>query len=173
MLKLADDVMQISAFDAGKINLHLEEHQLIDLLDNSVQINQYLAAKKGSKLVLTVNHTIRKMQFDWVKIQQVLLNLISNAIKFSPPGSTITITSFNVDGYVVVSVKDPGPGISQEDIGKVFLPFTKGKAKSTGLEPSTGLGLAIAQNIITAHKGTLWVDSTPGIGSVFSFKLPV
>lgn len=173
MLKLVDDVMQITAFDAGKINLHLESHQLSDLLDNTVQINQYLAGKKGSKLILEIHHIQRKFPFDWVKIQQVLLNLISNAIKFSAPGSTIVVSSFDVEGYVVVSVQDPGPGISEADLSKIFSPFTKGSAQVTGSEPSTGLGLAIAQNIITAHKGKLWVESRLGDGSVFSFKLPV
>jgi signal transduction histidine kinase len=100
-------------------------------------------------------------------------NLISNAIKFSPPGRAITITTWKEGSNARFSVRDEGPGISVEDQKQLFGTFKKLSAKPTGGEKSTGLGLAIAKKIIHLHGGDIGAKSAPGQGSTFYFTLPL
>lgn len=110
---------------------------------------------------------------DAPKIEQVLNNLIGNAIKFSPPGSRVEVKLARFDGRVIISVTDEGPGISPEELEKLFRPFERGRAQSTAGEKSTGLGLAIVKRIIKGHGGDIRVESATGEGAMFSVSLPL
>ena len=109
---------------------------------------------------------------DGPKIEQVFNNILSNAIEYSPEGSTVLISCISENGNQVVSVKDEGPGIPDKDIDKIFKPFGKSGAKKIGGGKSVGLGLLISRKIIDAHGGNIKVDSKEGSGSTFSFTLP-
>ena len=100
-------------------------------------------------------------------------NLLSNAMKFSPPGSLISVLLSSSPAEVVVSVADQGPGISAEDIPRLFQPFNKTSIRPLHDEKSTGLGLSIAQRIIQGHGGRIWVESQEGQGATFHFSLPL
>jgi signal transduction histidine kinase len=102
----------------------------------------------------------------------VLNNLISNAVKFSTPGTSVTVRAGPQNGRVVISVADQGPGIPAEEMRKLFKPFGRTSVRPTGGERSTGLGLAICRRIVEAHEGRIWAESEPGRGSVFAFALP-
>ena len=99
--------------------------------------------------------------------------MISNAVKYSPPGSEIQVALSNPDGWLKVEVKDQGPGISEEDQPKLFGEFQRLSAQPTADEKSTGLGLAITKKIVEAHQGVLGVESALGAGSTFSFSIPL
>jgi signal transduction histidine kinase len=111
-----------------------------------------------------------RVSADRERILQVLSNLIGNAIKFTPLQGTITLRARQVDGKVRISVKDTGPGISEEAVPHLFERFWRA---TSALERGTGLGLSIAKSIVEAHGGTLWVETREGAGSTFFFTLPV
>jgi signal transduction histidine kinase len=110
---------------------------------------------------------------DVPKIEQVLNNLISNAGKFSASNSTVEVRAYKNDTEIVISVKDEGQGIPADEVDRLFIPFGNLSVKSTGGEQSTGLGLAIVKRIVEGHKGRIWVQSEVGVGSTFSFSLPL
>jgi two-component system sensor histidine kinase KdpD len=105
---------------------------------------------------------------DVVQIDQVLTNLIENAIKFSPPGSPISLSAVGSDQAVRVTVADRGPGIPKEDRVRIFEPFERADESGTG----TGLGLAISNAIVVAHGGRMWISDNPSGGAAFTFELP-
>lgn len=110
---------------------------------------------------------------DLNRILQIFDNLMSNAIKFSPRDSVIYVILSQENNMVRVSIRDEGPGISKDEQSKLFGEFQRLSPRPTNGEPSTGLGLAIVKKIIDAHKGILDVDSQPGSGSTFSFRIPI
>jgi signal transduction histidine kinase len=113
------------------------------------------------------------LPLDSSRITQVIDNLISNAIKYSPPETQVDISIENKDGYAWVNVQDKGPGLTEEDQKKLFQEFQNLSTKPTGGESSTGLGLAIVKKMVEAHEGQLKVESSPGKGSTFSFGIPL
>jgi len=117
--------------------------------------------------------TIDESVCDRDRIGQAMDNFLTNAIKYSPEGSEITVTLQSVPDAVRFAVSDQGPGISREEQGNLFNEFAKAGSVTTGGEKSTGLGLAIVKKIIEAHKGHVGIDSEPGKGSTFYFTLPL
>ena len=115
----------------------------------------------------------RDILFDPERIAQVIDNLLRKAIKYSPYGSSITVTLEEKDGMAEFRVRDEGPGISEEDQARMFGEFQKLSARPTGGEVSTGLGLAIVKKIIDAHQGSIKVESNLGEGSTFIFTIPL
>jgi two-component system sensor histidine kinase KdpD len=109
---------------------------------------------------------------DFEFIQQVLKQLLDNAVNYSPTGSPLTITAEVVSGKIVLSVMDRGKGIAEDEQARVFDKFYRGRTSGDKV-PGTGLGLSIAKGIIEAHGGKIWVTSEPGKGSVFSVALPI
>jgi len=105
------------------------------------------------------------------RMEQVMINLLHNAIKFTPPGGSITLSAQGAAGEVVFSIRDTGVGISAEDIPRIFERFYKADRSRSG--GGTGLGLAIAKHIVEAHGGRIWAESAEGKGSTFFFSLPI
>ena len=172
MLKLITDLLYISQIEAGKLQLDLQETDLIALLKRSVELNRLLAEQKEIDIVFRHDESFSSMRLDPTKIEQVVNNLISNAMKFSHRNTTIEVQAIKDDGSAVISVKDQGQGIPAEEIGNLFIPFERVSVRSTAGEPSTGLGLAIVKGIVEGHGGKIRVESTVGQGSTFSFSLP-
>jgi signal transduction histidine kinase len=132
-----------------------------------------LAEGKDITIALNADKNLPAVPADAFRIEQVLNNLIGNAIKFSHSGTTITLTvKGDEKGGVHVAIADQGQGIPADERERLFQPFSRTSVKSTGGESSTGLGLAITKRIIEAHGGSLEVHSEVGMGSVFSFTLP-
>jgi two-component system phosphate regulon sensor histidine kinase PhoR len=121
-------------------------------------------------LAVNLPQDLPSVMADSERLQQVLNNLIHNAIKFTPPGGRITVTA-RTGNKVTIAVSDTGVGIAADDLTRIFERFYKAdRARSGG---GTGLGLAIAKHIVQAHGGQIWAESTPGLGATFSFTLPV
>jgi PAS domain S-box-containing protein len=173
MLKLIDNLLDVAKIESGRLDLELATGDLCGLIEENLTMNRMLAEKKGIRLDYAPECGMPLFRFDRGKVEQVLNNLISNALKFSAPGTAVTVQASRVKDSVVVSVRDQGQGIPAEELDKLFKPFGKTSVRSTAGERSTGLGLAICRKIVEGHGGRIWAESEIGKGSVFSFSLPV
>ena len=164
MLKLVNDLLDVSKIEAGSVNLELEPTDLAALLTQNTALNRVLASKRDIRLELEVAADLPKMELDAAKIEQVLNNLLSNAVKFSSPGGVVSIRATHRDDIVSLSVADHGPGIPPDDMGKLFTAFGRTSVRSASGEKDTGLGLLIVKRILEAHHGGIRVESEPGKG---------
>jgi signal transduction histidine kinase len=171
-LELINDLLDISKIESGRLDLKITSENMVGILTESTQFNQMLASQKDIKISLAVQENLPPVAADRNRIEQVLNNLIGNAMKFSPRGSEIEIKSYQQNEHVVTTIYDQGPGIPEKDLQYIFNAFHRGGSKETGGEKSTGLGLAIVKKVVESHKGKVWVDSEVNKGSAFSFSLP-
>jgi signal transduction histidine kinase len=181
LTRLVNDVLDLSKIKAGKIQWDLQEIDVESVVRRAVQSQQGLVTGKGLRLQVDMEPGLPRLRANEDKIIQVLTNLLSNAIKFTPEGGAITVQcsrlrsrrAEDTTDFVQVSVRDTGVGISEEDLPKLFTPFTQcGHDTLTDKPPGTGLGLSIAKEIIAYHGGNIWVESTQGRGSAFHFTVP-
>ncbi len=168
LARLVNQVLDIQRIDAGNMEFRLEENSINEAVKEAHKSMVSLASKKKLAITLQLEENLPSIKFDKDRIVEVLINLISNAIKFTEKG-TITIFSKKQEGIVQVSVKDAGVGIKSEDMARLFQRFTQLTRQPGG----SGLGLAICKEIIDAHKGKIWAESKPGKGSTFCFSLPI
>ena len=173
---LINDIMDYSKIVAGKMIVTREPCEARALINDAVDAMQTMALSKGVKLAKEVEDGLPRVSGEARRVVQVLTNLISNAIKFSPTRGTVTVSveagRYEHAGALVFRVKDMGCGIPAEDIEKVFDMFvqsTSGKKKSGG----TGLGLTLARAMVALHGGRIWAESWKGAGTSFYFTIPV
>jgi signal transduction histidine kinase len=173
LLNLIEDLLDVSIISLGGMTLKKERLGLADLISESVGLNQVLARKKGIELCWADQSTdLLLVEVDSTKFKQVLNNLLSNGIKFCPSGSVIEVEARQEGTGVQVLVRDNGPGIPGEELDRLFKLFQRTSVTSTDGEKSTGLGLAIARNIVQMHGGELTVNSQPGAGTEFRIDIP-
>ena len=173
MLHLLNDLLDISKFDSGKLKLEKHKVNIVRLIIRNLELNSIIAEKKNITIQFNSIEPIIEINIDPEKIKQVMNNFISNALKFSLPGTAITVNAILNENNITVSIEDQGPGIPENEMNKLFIPFETTSVKSTGGEKSTGLGLSIVRNIIRGHQGKIWAESTVGKGSIFYFSLPL
>jgi signal transduction histidine kinase len=172
MLSTVNDLLDISVIESGQLDISLVATDLAELIHYRTRLNALRAAQKNIQIeVLPMEKTV--LDFDPERITQVLDNLISNAVKYSPPNTQIHISLQRRGGQVEISVQDQGPGIPEDKRDRLFGTFQRLGSKPTGGEKSIGLGLAIVKKIVESHHGQVGVDSNPGQGSRFFFLLPV
>jgi signal transduction histidine kinase len=172
LLGLINDVLDLSKIEAGQLTLSLNDYSLGDVVNGVVAAVEPLAAEKKLAFRAEVAENLPAGRGDERRLSQVLLNLVGNAIKFTDRGE-VKIDASAANGTFTVAVRDTGPGIAPADQAKIFEEFQQADNSSTRQKGGTGLGLAIAKRIIEMHGGRIWVESTPGQGSTFSFTLPV
>jgi signal transduction histidine kinase/CheY-like chemotaxis protein/nitrate/nitrite-specific signal transduction histidine kinase len=178
LLGLINDVLDMSKIEAGKLDLAREDINLYEVFDGVMSTSFALVKDKPVKLVKDVPPDLPTVTADPMRIRQVLLNLLSNAAKFTNEGS-ITLQAVEVEetedeiGYMQVNVIDTGIGISEEDIEKLFEAFSQVDASTTRAVGGTGLGLSITRSLVEMHGGRVWVESEVGAGSTFSFTIPL
>jgi signal transduction histidine kinase len=172
MKALLENLLDISKIESGKIELEKRVQDFNQTVRQQVELNQLLARKKNITLHMGLSD-IPPLSFDQSAIIQVMGNFIGNAIKFSPPNTNIFIATEITENGIRFSVRDEGPGLSEEDQEFLFKEFQTLSAKPTGGEKSTGLGLAIVKKLITLHQGEVGVESKLGRGSTFFFRLPI
>lgn len=169
---LVNDILDLAKAEAGKLELREERADLADIVRACLRLTQPQAKAGGCAIVTTLPERLPLLWIDRRKITQVLLNLISNAVKFSPAGGKVTVSArLEGNGDVTVAVTDAGIGIKPEDISMVLEEFHQTDAARTKAE-GTGLGLPIARRLIELHGGTLDIASTPGQGTTVSLRLP-
>jgi signal transduction histidine kinase len=172
LLGLINDVLDLSKIEAGQLMLALADYSLNEVVHTVVSSVEPLAAEKNLVFKTEVPPNLPRGRGDERRIAQVLLNLTGNAIKFTDAGE-VAIKASMQDGWFTVAVCDTGPGIDPAHQKRIFEEFQQVDNSSTKAKSGSGLGLAIAKRIIEMHGGKIWVDSTPGRGSTFSFNLPI
>ena len=176
LLQLINDILDLSKIEAGKMELHLENFLFSDLMYSVQRTAVPLLDKKNQQLKINVPKDFPALFADPNKIRQVMLNLISNAIKFSPPGTVIHVQAefLEQEGqrFFEIAVIDQGRGIREEDQDIIFEEFRQIDGSTTREDQGTGLGLALCKQLVEMHGGTIRVESTFGQGSAFRFRIP-
>ena len=171
LLGLINDVLDISRMEAGRFELRLSQCAIEDCIQATVSRLKPLAARKHLSLETNVRERLPPCVYDPQRITQVLLNLVSNAIKFTSAGR-VTIGARAEDDHVLLWVADTGVGIPQDELRRIFTEFRQIESATTREAQGSGLGLAIARRFVELHGGRIWVESTVGVGSTFHFTLP-
>lgn len=173
LLELINDVLEISKIEAGRLELEKYEYPLVQSIWEISEVFSQQAARKGIDLFVLIDPQVpMSILGDQVRLKQVLINLIGNAIKFTQRGH-VTIKVKLEKNNLVFSVSDTGIGISNDRLAAIFDPFTQADVSDTRKFGGTGLGLTIARQIVQAQGGRLWVESKEGLGSSFFFEFPV
>jgi len=172
LARLINDVLDFQKLEAQKMVFDTQENDINELVREVHNTMAPLADKKNLEFTLKLAEGLPRVKFDWDRIVQVLTNVVNNAIKFTEKGSIIMASSRG-DNNIEVSVKDSGPGIKEEDIGKLFQQFGQLEKIAQRTTGGTGLGLAISKEIIEKHKGRIWAESEFGKGTTFRFILPI
>ncbi|MFZ2889518.1 sensor histidine kinase [Sulfuricurvum sp.] len=171
LLSLVNTILDFSKIESGKMDILKTDFLISDLMDEVKILIEPMTEKKSIKCVLQIDHNFH-MYADRQLIKQVFVNLITNAIKFSPDGESIIFIHETIDKKEKFSIIDHGHGIPAEKIATLFDPFTQIREHQNEAIKGTGLGLSLVKKIIELHDGEIWVESTVGIGSCFSFILP-
>ena len=175
LLALINDILDLSKIEAGRMELQLEPFALAPLIDDVVKTIEPLMAKNGNQVVVQCDAAIGTMHADQMRLRQALLNLLSNANKFTDHGTiTIDARQGQEDGrdWVTIAVADTGIGMTPEQMGKLFQEFSQADASTTRKYGGTGLGLAISKRFCQMMGGDITVESAPGHGSTFTIRLP-
>ena len=170
MKALVNDLLDLSKIEAGRIELEFESVPVPTLFDHVKAIFKSQMEMKEVTLTSELAKDLPRVRADANKITWVLTNLISNALRYVGKGGHLALTAQRIGPHVHLSVRDDGPGIPPEYQSQIFQKFVQVKGREAG---GTGLGLAICKEIVRAHGGTIWVESSPGQGSTFTFTLPV
>ena len=172
LLSLINDILDLSKIEAGRMELEIEGFDFEQAIENALILVRERAARRGIMLGVELDERVVEVRGDERKIKQVLLNLLSNAIKFTPEGGRIDVRARLVDSFVEVAVSDTGIGIAGDDQAAVFEEFRQ-VGTSDEKQQGTGLGLALSRKFVELHGGKIWVVSQLGVGSTFTFRVPV
>jgi two-component system, OmpR family, phosphate regulon sensor histidine kinase PhoR len=179
MSQMVEELTELSQIESGQVRLRLERMCVADLAAVPLDRLRSQAERGDLKLVVDIPADLPEVLVDQERVQQVITNLLHNAIKFTPAGGEIRVSAHEDNPpagdatEVVVAVQDNGIGISRQDLPRVFERFYKSDRARTRSRGGTGLGLAIARHIVEAHGGRIWVQSKEGRGSTFFFTLPI
>lgn len=168
---LVEELLDLGRLESGRLALDLRAISPLDLVERTVGRLQHQIDNAGLTIDIDVPSQLAPATIDGARIEQVLINLIQNAVKFTPPGGSILVCAREPDGWLYIDVSDTGVGIHEDELPRLFERFYKSDRarRSSG----TGLGLAIAKHIVIAHGGRIVVDSTLGKGSTFTVELPL
>lgn len=182
LVGIINDVLEVSRIEQGKINIEQEESDIYELMTDFYNLVEIQAAVKKQKMTINLEGiTDKYVYMDWMRISQVLINLITNAIKYTPVGGHIDVIvredcnnniGDNIHNYIII-VKDNGRGIDEKDMPSLFDLYTRGAYDNDISVEGTGLGLSISKQIIELMNGTIDVDSKLGKGTTFTVKLPL
>ncbi len=171
--RMVADLFELSQLDAHGVRTHPEPFSVCELAQDIIQKFQLSADKKGVRLISDFSSHLPLVVADIGLMERTLENLVKNALQYSSDGGIVTISIHQEDEEMVVQVQDTGPGILKEDLPHIFNRYFRAGDSAEDAPEGTGLGLAIARRIVNLHEGELEVLSTVGIGTVFSFRLPV
>jgi signal transduction histidine kinase len=171
LLSLINEILDLSKIEAGRMELDVAEFDIATTIDSTLSLVRERAQRRGITLRCTVGDQVTAIHADERKVKQVLLNLLSNALKFTPEGGAIDVRASATEDQYEIAVTDTGVGIAQDDLEAVFEEFRQVGSASKRIE-GTGLGLAISRKFIELHGGRIWATSQVGAGSTFAFTLP-
>jgi len=173
LLNLINDVLDLSKIEAGKLEVELEKVDLRQLLEGTLVVVRERALRHDIRLSLDMADNIDTIAADERKVKQIVFNLLSNAMKFTPDKGEAGIRARKSDSVIEIAVWDSGVGIAHEDQQRIFEEFQQVERGLTDKPEGTGLGLALTKKFVELHGGMIWVESTRGHGSTFTFTLPV
>lgn len=168
LARILDNMLELSRHQAGRLKMEKKPVKIADIAERVVQ--RVCRKYDTHEVVLEINNEIPEIIADAVRIEQVLYNLIENAIKYSPAGSKVRVFARPDKDVLVTGISDSGVGISAEDQKKIFEPFSRLQGSGT---QGVGLGLVVCKRLVEAHGGEIWVESRPGEGSTFLFSMPL
>ena len=169
--QMVNEILELSRIEFGNVPLHLSTLSACDLIKDAVERLGTQAERAQLEVEIECPNSLPPAMADPDRLAQVLVNLIHNAIKFTPPGGKITVGANEESGMLKFYVRDTGKGIPSSDINRIFERFYKSdRARASS---GTGLGLAIARHLVEAHRGKIWVESIEGQGSTFIFTIPL
>lgn len=173
LLSLINDILDMAKIEAGKMTLHYEPVSLTELCEEAIRLMRGKAEESGLTLILTAA-PLPEIEADYRGLKQVMLNLISNAVKFTPEGGEITVSvERQGTGRVRIAVADTGIGIAAEDLARLANPFEQVEGQHSKTTQGTGLGLSLTKALIELHHGHMTMESEPGVGTTVSFDIPV
>ncbi|MGD0113556.1 MAG: ATP-binding protein, partial [Armatimonadota bacterium] len=172
LVRLISDLLNLSRIESGRsLELVLVEVDMARLIHRAVETQRSYTSSHEFEVI--VADDLPRITADQDKVEQVLTNLLSNAIKYSPDGGKITIHARALGDNISVSISDQGLGIPTEHLGKLFTRFHRVDSRDTRKQYGTGIGLYLVKHLVEAHKGEITVESTLGVGSTFTFVLPI
>jgi len=172
LLQLINDILDLSKVEAGRMELDIATFDLPSATANAMTLIRERAQRHGIALSLDVQGDLGEITADERKFKQILLNLLTNAVKFTPDGGRVEVRARRDADNIVVAVHDTGIGIAAEDQGAVFEEFRQVGRHYTNKQEGTGLGLALTRKFVELHGGRIWLESEPGKGSTFTFTIP-
>jgi signal transduction histidine kinase len=170
---LINDLLDMEKLMAGKLHFDMQVQPLMPLIEHALRDNQAYADQNGVRLNLAHGAGSVQVEVDAQRLQQVLANLLSNAAKFSPTGSEVTVTATCIEDTVRVTVTDHGPGIPAEFRDRIFEKFSQADASDSRQKGGSGLGLAISRELVERMGGRIAYESVAGEGATFYFELPI
>jgi signal transduction histidine kinase len=168
---LINDILDLSKVEAGRMDLEIGRFSLGESISSVATMVRGRASAHGIALSVAVAQDVGEVDADERKVKQVILNLLTNAVKFTPDGDRIALTADRMPNEVTIAISDTGLGIAPEDEQRVFEEFRQGRGGA--VQEGTGLGLTLSRKFVELHGGKIWVKSEVGKGSTFSFTLPV
>ena len=172
LLSLISDLLDLAKIEAGTLDLNLDEFPVADLISDCTNMMLPIADKASITLTAPPIAVPCRIRGDYRKLKQAVLNIVANAIKYSPADTDVHIVTDVDDDSVVIRVQDRGIGIDIADVGRVFEPFGRLSATLRNAPDGTGLGLPIAKRLVELHGGAISIDSTPGKGTTVNIRLP-
>jgi signal transduction histidine kinase len=173
LLDLINDILDWSSFDLNHLELKYSVFMLPDALESTAQLLRETASRRSVELQVAIADDVAEIEADIRRLRQVLFNLLSNALKFTPAGGRVSLTARLEGQYAQIAVTDTGIGIPLEDQPRIFEPFEQSNAAAAQTSEGTGLGLAITKILVERHGGSIWLESAPGSGSSFIFTIPL
>jgi GAF domain-containing protein/anti-sigma regulatory factor (Ser/Thr protein kinase) len=173
LLSLINDILDLSKIEAGRMELEVTTFHLPDAIENALLLVRERASRHGIKLHRVIDNRLGDFTGDERKVKQILVNLLTNAVKFTPEGGQIKVEAGVGDSAVIVSVTDTGIGIAREDQEAIFEEFRQASGNYAQKREGTGLGLTLTKRFVEMHGGKIWVESELGKGSTFTFTLPI
>lgn len=171
LLEFVSSILNLGRIESKAIQLHLHSKDVNSLIKEVVQKLEYQAKSKNIQ-IRTELEPLFSIKMDVDLMRQVLQNLIENAIKYSPPGTSVLVSTEEGEGWISVQVADQGPGIPEDELPHIFMKFYRSRNAKASTIKGSGLGLYLARYFVELHKGRITVDSSPGAGSTFTVELP-
>jgi signal transduction histidine kinase/CheY-like chemotaxis protein len=172
LLSLVNDVLDLTHAETGHMVLKKDWVDIIPEVERSLEIVMPLARKKHLQLQFEHPDILPQVYCDRTRIRQVIVNLVSNAVRYTEQGM-VSVWAFADEGWLTLQIKDTGPGIHPADAERIFEPFVRGMNSTRQETSGSGLGLSVSRQLLDVHGGKIWLESQPGMGSIFAFKLPL
>lgn len=173
LLVLINDLLDLSKVEVSDTMLNLTEGNINDMIKGSMAIVTRLSQRHGVQIISSLDRSMPLTRFDPLRVRQICINLLNNAIKFTPRGEKVLVSSTHTSGEVIVSVSDMGPGIDRDMLPMIFENFTQVDGGAARTNNGMGIGLRLVKHYVDLHRGRIWVESEKGKGSTFHFAIPL